>query len=146
MKLLRFLKNILNPLPNPRREVKMLCALRQIRLSENEVSLIVHYIIDELQRSREYGFYIKRDHVVREELFFLLTLEALGGIAHMQATLKYEKAFLVVSNVMWKCFERELKFYFERSKRLGEDVRNKYDCHLESVCSRLLREVYAYKV
>lgn len=142
MKLRRFLKTILHPLPDPEREADKFFSASLRHLLYDQIKELIRFMIDEVRRSRDFGFYIENKHVEKEEMFFLATINALGGVTRMRKSLPHEEAQRLITETMWKHFEEEVRYYFDRSKECGETVRNAYNCHLGSVRDRLLHEIY----
>lgn len=139
----RFLREIRYPLPNPEKEADRFFDAPLHHLMFGHIQEIVRFIIDEARKSREFGLYIERDHLIKEELFFLAAINALGGVWHMRRCIPFEEARSRVSELMFAHFIEELRYYFEQSRSDSvSSVRNRYNCHLESVLNRLLHEIY----
>lgn len=133
---------ISHPLPNPKKEAWKFFDAALHKLLFEHIKEIVRLVIDEARRSREFGLYIEAEHFEKEELFFLAAINELGGIWPMRKHVLFEEAQKAVSRNMHSFFEAEKRFYFEQAKRRGESVLNKYNCHLEAVRNRVLREIY----
>lgn len=142
MRLRRFLQNVLHPLPDPEKEADKFFLSPLHHLLFDQIKELIRFIIDEVRKSRELGLCIKNEHVEKEERFFLAAINALGGVTYMRRTISYEEAQQLITKTMRGHFEQETRYYFVRSNKWGEAVRHKYNCHLESVCNRLLHEVY----
>lgn len=136
------LRNIFQPLPNPEKEANRFFTSSLHHLLFDHIKEIVRIVVDEVRASRKFDLYIEKEHLEKEELFFLTVVDGLGGIWHMQRVVPFDDAQRRISELMWNHFEPELRHYFELAKRRNESVRNKYNCHLESVRNGLLREIY----
>ena len=136
------LRNILQPLPDPKKEANKFSTSPLHHLFFDHIKEIVRIVIDEMQASRKFGLYIEKEHLEKEELFFLATVNGFGGIWHMRRAVPFEDAQRMISKLMWDHFEPELRHYFELAQRKNEAVRNKYNCHLESVRDSLLHGIY----
>ena len=60
----------------------------------------------------------------------------------MRKNVSFSDAEAAISELMWNHFGQEVEYYFKLAVKKSEPVRNKYNCHLESVRSRLLNEIY----
>ena len=129
---MEWLKDILYPLPDPEREAYKFFTSPLQHLVYDQIKELVRFVLDEVRKSKALGLYIKNEHIEKEELIILVTINAMGG----------EKAQQLITETMWKHFEQETLHYFVLSKERGEAVHNKYNCHLESVLNRLLHEIY----
>jgi len=139
---MEWLKDILYPLPDPEREAYKFFTSPLQHLVYDQIKELMRFVLDEVRKSKALGLYIKNEHIEKEELFFLVTINAMGGVTYMRKAFSHEKAQQLITETMWKHFEQETLHYFVLSKERGEAVHNKYNCHLESVLNRLLHEIY----
>jgi len=142
MRIKMFLSGFFQRLPDPEREAQKFFTSPLHCLLFDHVKEVVRLVIDEARESRKFDFYIEKQHLEKEELFFLAAINGLGGIWHMRGAIVFDETRKIISELMWKHFEQELRYYFKLAEKRNEFPRNKYNCHLESVLDRLLREIY----
>lgn len=138
-----FARKMFHRVPDPEKEASKFFSSPLNRLFYSQIKETIRIILDEVRISREFGLLIEGKHVEEEELFFLTALNLMGGPLHMLKAVAFDDASAVINSLMWTHFEIELKHYFELSEKRKEAVRNKYNCHLESVRNRILHEIYS---
>ena len=142
MRIKMFLNGFLRPLPDPEKEAQKFFTSPLHHLCFDHIKEVVRLIIDEARESRKFDFFIEKPHIEKEELFFLATINGLGGVWRMRRVIVFDEAREVISGLMWEHFEQELRYYFELAEKRNEFPLNKYNCHLESALDRLLHEIY----
>src|SRR3989344_2242544 len=142
MNIPRFLKDILHPLPDPKKESEKFFESPLPHLLFQHIQEIVWLVINEAYKSRGFGLYIKKETLEKEEFFFLTMVDRVGGILGMRRRIPIENERAIFSTLMWEHFAEEVQHYFALAQEKNEAVLNKYNCHLESVRERLLHEVY----
>ena len=103
---------------------------------------LVRLVIDEARKSRKFGLYLSKEHLEKEELFFLAIINRMWGVWHIRKIIHPEDVRRLISDLMWEHFKEEISYYFLLAQQQKEAVLNKYNCHLECVRERLIREIY----
>ena len=110
-------------------------------LSGKQINIILKIIDDELVESFNFGLKISHKHVFKEKAAVLMVLNTMGNLYTMPQRFSFDEAREFFFKSIYQILEEENKFYFEESKKKG-GVLTKYNCHIESVASSLLREIY----
>jgi len=113
MKFALFLRSVFQPLPDPKCEADKLFTSPLHYLSFEDTKDIIRTVIDEARKSREFGLFIKKGCLEKEELFFCATFNALGGPVYMRKNVSFSDAEAAISELMWNHFGQEVEYYFK---------------------------------
>ncbi|OGF28206.1 hypothetical protein A2303_00290 [Candidatus Falkowbacteria bacterium RIFOXYB2_FULL_47_14] len=125
------------------------------RLFSGQVKHIIDVVNEELARSREFGLVLRPEDEKKEKLALLSLLDhwaqALIKMGRENSIAEQEVVLKGLIATMFKIMNDQTEYYHEYFFRLEEEtckpqVKNKYNCHLESVTSRLVNDFLNGKV
>ena len=111
-------------------------------LFSRQIEYIIDVINEELQKSREFGLILKPEDECKEKIVILTIFNKWGQTLNKRGpgytNVEYEGVLRDLNAVARELLARELKHYFEATS--VEETRNRYNCHLESVITRLSKD------
>lgn len=139
------LKNIFNPIPSLDEEAHKFMNMSFKNISFRQIKEILRLILDEVEKSRKFGLFIRDEDLFEEELIFLAFIEGMGGVSSMIKKVSYENVQRILDDMLDEKLKEKFKYYFEKSRKKNESVKNKYNCHVFCTKSRILQEIYSVK-
>jgi hypothetical protein len=116
------------------------------KLTLEERRAVVACVGNEIEKSRSFGLFVERRHFVREILFFTYILDSLGGLAGMRERYAPEIFQRLVTQSISEYFADECRYYWDRCNAENPPgVRNKFNCHLDSVRNAIFSNIYNTK-
>ena len=144
-KIVRLFNSVTQPLPSPEKEEdKFLGGLNHLSL--REIRGVLKIVIDQTKESRKYGLYISGELLEKEEAFFLVGLNELGGVANVKNNYKFEDVSRVIANTAGAFFEKESREFHEKFSKAKTGAKTRYDVHLELTRGAILNAVYDNRI
>jgi hypothetical protein len=140
-------KSFLNPLPNPKNEVKKYrSGLSLSHLTNPQLELLISIVIKEAEKSRQFGLFIRPEDLESEINFWVAHVNSLDPninpnlISHST----YRKIWNLYSEYREKYFAEANLYYFNlinNSKPRITFSRQAFLCHQEAVQAKVLDSV-----
>lgn len=111
-------------------------------LSEKQIEYVIEVINEEIEKSAKFGLKLLPDDILKEKIALISIFDDIGqglnkhGPAYSDG--EYAETIKIINGNMKKIMQKEIAYYFDTTPP-GE-TRNRYNCHLESVASRLAKD------
>ena len=110
------------------------------RLAGDQIIAILKIVDTELLVSFGFGLKISRNDVIKEKAAVLKILNSIGGLGTMPDRFAFETSKAFVLECLYQVMADETKSYFKKAKK--DEVKNKYNCHIEAVVVSILQSIY----
>jgi len=111
-------------------------------LFSKQIEYIIDVINEELKKSRIFGLVLKPEDEFKEKIVVLTIFNKWGHTLNLQgqkiSNQEYEDVIRILINIANELLKSELEYYF--SSTSSREVKTRYNCHLESLVSRLAKD------
>ncbi|NTW13787.1 MAG: hypothetical protein HGA31_02020 [Candidatus Moranbacteria bacterium] len=112
------------------------------RLAETQIRYVIDVINEELEKSRAFGLILTPEDEYEEKKVILVIFDHWGQTLNKRgetySASEYEKVMGDLSSMARELLENQVKRHFDETP--DGEVKTRYNCHLESVMSRLSRD------
>ncbi len=118
------------------------------RLSQGQIGYILTVINDEINKSTKFGLNILPEHQLKEKYTIMAIFNEWGQTLQRDgpkySSTDYSAMIHDLINMACKILENEITYYF--GSFTEDSIRNRYNCHLVVLVSRLARDFMDDKV
>jgi len=111
-------------------------------LSQGQIGYILNVINKEIKKSSGFGLEILPEHQLKEKCVIMKIFNEWGQTLQIEGPeysgLEYEQAISSLYKMAYAYMDDEVTYYFESFPE--NSVRNRYNCHLECLVSRLAKD------
>lgn len=111
-------------------------------LSQGQIGYILNVINEEVKKSSGFGLEILPRHQLKEKCAIMRIFNEWGQTLQAEgpkySNLEYEQAISSLDKMAYAYMDDEVTYYFESFPE--NSVRNRYNCHLECLVSRLAKD------
>lgn len=136
------LNNFAFPLPDPKTEADKYWSWPLKNLSRHQLKHIIEMVVEEAKTSREFGLFIRSEDFEKEVAFWIKYLDDINPKELKQSD--FVKLWNATSLAQGEAFEDISEYYFNlisKSKPKICSSNNAFNCHLESVRSKILHRI-----